>query len=115
MSKMKLLFTDLDATFLDDNKNVPEPNHLAVQEMLEQGHKVIIATGRSLSSALLQAERLQLDRQGCYCIAYNGGQIYDFGTEKLIYHKTVPVRCAKEAYRICKKYGVYSFRRRKRN
>ena len=107
MSKMKLLFTDLDATFLDDNKNVPEPNHLAVQEMLEQGHKVIIATGRSLSSALLQAERLQLDRQGCYCIAYNGGQIYDFGTEKLIYHKTVPVRCAKEAYRICKKYGVH--------
>lgn len=107
MSKMKLLFTDLDATFLDDNKNVPEPNHLAVQEMLEQGHKVIIATGRSLSSALLQAERLQLDRQGCYCIAYNGGQIYDFGTEKLIYHKTVPVRCAKEAYQICKKYGVH--------
>ena len=107
MSKMKLLFTDLDATFLDDNKNVPEPNHLAVQEMLEQGHKVIIATGRSLSSALLQAERLQLDRQGCYCIAYNGSQIYDFGTEKLIYHKTVPVRCAKEAYRICKKYGVH--------
>ena len=107
MNKIKLLFTDLDATFLDDNKNVPEANRLAVKEMLEQGHKVIIATGRSLSSALLQAKRLQLDKPGCYCIAYNGGQIYDFGTEKLIYHKTVPVRCAKEAYRICKKYGVH--------
>ena len=54
MSKMKLLFTDLDATFLDDNKNVPEANRLAVKEMLEQGHKVIIATGRSLSSALFR-------------------------------------------------------------
>ena len=49
MNKMKLLFTDLDATFLDDDKNVPESNRIAVQEMLEQGHKVIIATGRSLS------------------------------------------------------------------
>lgn len=107
MSRMKLLFTDLDATFLDDNKNVPEANRLAVQEMLALGHKVIIATGRSLPSALLQAKRLELDKPGCYCIAYNGGQVYEFETQKLIYDKTVPVWCAKEAYRICREHQVH--------
>lgn len=107
MNKMKLLFTDLDATFLDDDKNVPESNRIAVQEMLEQEHKVIIATGRSLSSALLQAERLELDKPGCYCIAYNGGQIYEFETRKLIYDKKVPIWCAKKAYEICRHYGVH--------
>lgn len=104
---MKLLFTDLDATFLDDEKNVPSENQIAVKEMLEKGHKVIIATGRSLSSALLQADRLKLNTPGCYCIAYNGGQIYDFESRSLIYNRTVPVWCAKEAYRICLANGVH--------
>lgn len=104
---MKCLFTDLDGTFLNDEKLVPEKNRKAVEKMLEAGHKVIIATGRALPSAVAQATRLGLNKQGCYCIAYNGAQVYDLGAGKSLYHKTVPVECAREAYHICKQAGLH--------
>jgi len=103
---MKLLFTDLDNTFLDDGKNVPPENRAALEEMLAQGHKMIISTGRSLPSAMKQAKRLGLDIPGCYCIVYNGAVIYDFKTGEKLFEKTVPIPCAQEVYRICKGRGV---------
>lgn len=104
---MKILFTDLDSTFLNDEKEVPVENAEAVKRMLEQGHKVVIATGRALPSAMKQAKKLGLNQPGCFCIAYNGAVIYDFAQEKCIYKKEVPVECAREIYRICKSYDTH--------
>ena len=76
----KALFLDLDGTLLTDDKQIPEGNREAIYRMLEQGHSVIIATGRPLVSAVLQAEKLGLTSRGCYIIAFNGG------------HCTIPLR-----------------------
>ena len=77
----RILFTDLDGTLLNDKKEITPGNQAAVNEALAAGHKVVISTGRPLDSGMIIAQRAGLVREGCYVIAFNGGQIYD------IYHK----------------------------
>lgn len=52
-------------------------NRAAVDEALAKGHKIVVTTGRALASGLRIAERVGLTGEGCYVIAFNGGQIYD--------------------------------------
>ena len=47
----KMIFLDLDGTLMDDDKNIPAYNMTAIRKALQQGHKVIICTGRPLCSA----------------------------------------------------------------
>ena len=42
----KILFTDLDDTLLDENKEICRENREKIAQMLEQGHYFVIATGR---------------------------------------------------------------------
>ena len=69
----KILFLDLDGTLLNDDKQIPEENKRALHRAVAQGHRVVIATGRALSSARALMEQLDFDREGFFCIAYNGG------------------------------------------
>lgn len=64
----KIFFTDLDGTLLNDRKEITPGNRAAISEALSAGHKIVIATGRPLASARIQAERLGLTGEGCYAI-----------------------------------------------
>lgn len=88
--KTKILFTDLDGTLLDDDKEITAGNRQAINEALALGHKIVISTGRPLASARIQAERLGLTKEGCYAISYNGGQIYDSFHKTTVYGKEYP-------------------------
>lgn len=85
----KILFLDLDGTLLNDQKECTEGNRRAIAGAIAMGHRVVIASGRPLKSALLQAETLNLTSEGCYVIAYNGGIIYDCFRRKELFRKTI--------------------------
>lgn len=99
----KILFLDLDGTLLNDEKKVTHRNQKAINKALSLGHKVVIATGRPLPSAILLSEELGLTQEGCYTIAYNGAQIYDLYAHRSIFKETVPLEYVRhlmdEAYR----------------
>lgn len=103
----KILFTDLDGTLLDDKKEITPGNQKAVNEALEQGHKIVISTGRPLPSALAQAEKLGLVREGCYAITYNGAQIYDICNQKTVYAKTLPLELVNPLFEAARKTGIH--------
>lgn len=103
----KILFTDLDGTLLDDSKNITPGNQAAIDEALAQGHKIVISTGRPLASARIQAEKLGLTREGCYAIAYNGGQIYDTYHQETIYGKTLPARLVAPLFQEAQARGLH--------
>ena len=84
----RVLFTDLDGTLLNDEKKVTPGNQAAIDEALAKGHKIVVCTGRPLASARVCAAEAGLDKEGCYVICFNGGQIYDPYHEKTIYGKT---------------------------
>ena len=104
---MKVLFLDLDGTLLNDEKEITPGNRAALQAALERGHKVVITTGRPLASAKIQNEKLGLEGDGCYIIAFNGGVIYDCGKQQPIYENYLSKEMALKAAALCKQAGVH--------
>lgn len=95
----KILFTDLDGTLLNDQKEISPGNQAAIDEALSRGHIIVITTGRPLASAQMQASRLGLTRKGCYVIAFNGAQIYDMFRKKTVYGKGIPLSLVAPIFR----------------
>lgn len=103
----KLLFLDLDGTLLNDSKKITAGNRKALEQLLDHGHGVIIATGRPLQSALKQAHSLGLDHAGCYVIAYNGAVIYDFETQQQIFSQTLSLDNAIRVFEYANAQGIH--------
>lgn len=103
----KIFFTDLDGTLLNDQKEITPGNQRAIDQALREGHKIVITTGRPLTSALIQAERLGLMRKDCYVIAFNGGEIYDCCSGEIIYRKTIPLPLVEKLFEMAHGLGIY--------
>ena len=98
-NQTRILFTDLDGTLLNDQKKVTPETQKAIDDALAAGHKIVITTGRPLASGLTCAYATGLIKEGCYVIAFNGGQIYDPFHKKTIYGKTIPKETARYIFR----------------
>lgn len=103
----KILFTDLDGTLLNDQKQISEGNLSAIHKALEKGHKIVISTGRALTSARKQAETLGLTMPGCYIIAFNGACIYDIHEKKVLYSQSIPRSYVLHLFDIARLQGVH--------
>ena len=104
---MKILFTDLDGTLLNDEKQIPEVKSTAIQKTLQKGNAVVICTGRSYSSAKKFVDRLGLNQEGCYAILYNGGMIYDCCSGEILYQHTMPLSYVKHIFEQAAGFGLY--------
>lgn len=94
----KIIFLDLDGTLLNDQKEITAGNRKAIIEAVKRGHKAVIATGRTLSSAIRLAEALGMTYEGCYLIAGNGANIYDIAAQKLLFDSTVELPLVREIF-----------------
>ena len=81
---------------MTDGEGVTPAEQAAIGEALAKGHKIVVCTGRPLASANVCAAKAGLDKEGCYVICFNGGQIYDPYHEKTVYGKTFPREIAVE-------------------
>lgn len=103
----KALFLDLDGTLLNDEKEITPGNRAAIEAALKAGHQVVITTGRPLVSATEQARRLGLTGPGCYLIAFNGGLIYDLGTNQTIFQQTIPLELVEPVFDQARQRGLH--------
>lgn len=103
----KILFVDLDGTLLRSDKTISEVNKRAIQEVLEEGHYIVIATGRAIASGREIAQELGLARTGCYLIAYNGGAIYDCAADCILHEQRLPIEHAEYLVSEAQKWGLY--------
>lgn len=94
----RLLFLDLDGTLLNDAKEVTQGNRDALEQALERGHGVVIATGRPLKSAKDLAHRLGLDKPGCMMISSNGAILYDWAKNDTIFSCTLPISSVRKLF-----------------
>ena len=54
---IRILFTDLDGTLLNDQKEITPETQKAIDQALAAGHKIVVTTGRPLASGLTCAEK----------------------------------------------------------
>ncbi len=107
MARQKILFTDLDDTLLDNDKNVSAEDLRAINQMISAGHRFVIATGRPVYSAKVVAREIDLYRDGVYLITSNGGVIYDCGAEQTIHAFTVDLDIVDKMFRAASSEGLH--------
>ena len=105
---MKLLFTDLDGTLLTDDKRILDADMAAIDAMLSRGHKLVLCTGRPLTSAKQLAQKYGFDKPGFFLVSFNGGLIYDYATEKAILTRYIPVEEVKFIMDAAHRYGMHA-------
>lgn len=103
----KILFIDLDATLLSDDKTVSEGNRKAIRKMLEAGHYIALATGRPVESGRAVARELGLTLPGCYMVAFNGAVLYDCAADRVLFQRSIPIEVVHEIFERAKKAGLY--------
>ena len=74
---MKLLFTDLDGTLLNNDSQVSPDTRTFLHDFLQAGNKLILSSGRPLLSILEVKENAGLTQPGIFLTCSNGTQIYD--------------------------------------
>lgn len=103
----KILFVDLDATLLCDDKSISERNREAISRMLAEGHYIALATGRPVESGRVVARELGLTMPGCYMIAFNGAVLYDCAADRVLFKRSIPIDVVQELFERAKKAGLY--------
>lgn len=87
----KILFTDLDGTLLNSEKNISPEDLKAIEQLTASGHKFVISTGRPIQSAVKIAQKYGWSGEGYYISSYNGGLIYDCSNNEAIIKRPVPL------------------------
>lgn len=91
----KLIAFDLDGTFLDTAKTVPEENLAALTAAAERGIYVVPATGRIYNGIPEALRSLPFMR---YYICINGAYVYDAVEDTVIHRAEVPLETALRFY-----------------
>lgn len=104
----KILFTDLDGTLLNSNKNISPEDLEAIKELTASGHKFVISTGRPIQSAVKIAQRYGWFGDGYYISSYNGGLIYDCSTKEAIIRRPIPLPYVRHILDEAYKAGIHA-------
>lgn len=104
----KILFVDLDATLLCDDKTVSKANRDAIHKMLDAGHYIALATGRPVESGRIVVRELGLTVPGCYMIAFNGSVIYDCAADRVLMKRSIPIEVVQEIFERALRAGIYA-------
>ena len=100
----KLVAIDLDGTMLNSYGIVTQNTKNIIKENIKKGTKIIIASGRTISSIKPIAEEIG---NNDYFIAGNGSLIYDAPKEEIIYDKFIPKEKMLEIINICDANSIF--------
>lgn len=82
-----VLMSDMDGTLLTSDKKITEKDRQAIERFVSMGGKFTVSTGRTLE-AFEQYRRI-LDLR-IPVVLYNGGIIYDYSQQKILYAEYLP-------------------------
>lgn len=88
--KYKLLVLDLDGTLTNSRKEISQRNRETLIALQKEGTKLVLASGRPTYGIAPLADELQMDKLGGYILSYNGGEIIDWETKKMLFAKLLP-------------------------
>lgn len=103
----KILFTDMDGTLLDSDKQVSPALRRLLKRMVEAGNRIVLSSGRTQSSIDRAIERIGLSFPHMLIISTNGNAVYDCEAGRFLFNKTVPVHIAQGVIDLAHKHGLH--------
>lgn len=88
---MKLLFTDLDDTLLNNRSQVSPETKAFLDEFLANGNRLVLCSGRPLMSVMEVKKEAGLDQPGIFLSCSNGTRIYDCDHQRTIKKYGLPL------------------------
>lgn len=104
---MKILFTDLDGTLLNDSVKVSEYTKDILQKFISAGNLVVPTSGRPLLSMQKVMESSGLAPFVSYLIAYNGALIWDTQKQAPVREWTITRNQASVIQKVCEEMGIH--------
>lgn len=106
MAEKHLIALDLDGTLLKDDKTISKKTKDVIQKAREQGHIVMIATGRPFRSSEMYYREMNLDTP---IVNFNGAFTHhpkdpNWG----IYHSPLEVKIAKDIVEACSSFQFHN-------
>lgn len=86
----KVLVLDIDGTLTNSKKQITDNTKKNIIHIMEEGHIVMLASGRPTPGMRRYAEELELEKYGGYLLSFNGGKIINCKTGDIIFQKTLP-------------------------
>lgn len=100
LKNIKAIFLDIDGTLTNSNKQITENTKLQIKRLKSKGVYVILCSGRSNTDVCKYSkEALASD----YAISSNGGQIYNYKTNKTFYKNNIDYLDLKDIWEYCNK------------
>lgn len=82
-----IILSDMDGTLLNSKKQISDTDREAIERFTAMGGKFTVATGRTLQSFEQYRSMIDLPMP---VVMYNGGGIYDYANEKMLYSRFLP-------------------------
>lgn len=86
----KVLVLDIDGTLTNSKKQITDNTKKSIIHIMEEGHIVMLASGRPTPGMRRYAKELELEKYGGYLLSFNGGKIINCKTGDIIFQKTLP-------------------------
>lgn len=105
MSKYRIIALDLDGTLTRSDKKISPYTRSVLIKAQEMGTKVVLASGRPTNGMAFLAEELCMDRFGGMILAFNGGEITDCSSGRIIHQVPFPDEVVPVVYAFAKERG----------
>lgn len=87
----KILVLDIDGTLTNSQKEISPGTKAGLINIMERGHKIILASGRPTPGMRRYEEELELEKYGGYLISFNGARIVECRSGEIVYQRTLPL------------------------
>ena len=102
----KVLILDIDGTLTNSKKEITQKTLEALLKLQEDGHTIVIASGRPTHGVKWIADILQLDRFGGYVLCFNGARITNVKTNEVVYQQKFPKEYIPPLYEYAKAHHM---------
>ena len=96
--KSKVLILDIDGTLTNSQKVITPKTLEALIQLQEQGHVIVLASGRPTHGMKKVSDLLQLEKYGGYVLCFNGARIVNVKTKEVVYQQCFPKECIAPLY-----------------
>lgn len=111
MSKMdrnrrKALVLDIDGTLTTTKKEITDRTRAKIWQVLDAGHRVVLASGRPTPGMARYAKELELKERGGYLLSFNGARVVDCTSGDVVFQLKLPTEIPAELYAFAKANGM---------
>lgn len=101
----KILVLDIDGTLTNSQKEISPTTKAGLINIMERGHRIILASGRPTPGMRRYEEELELEKYGGYLLSFNGARIVECLSGEIVYQRTLPLTLLPGFYGFAKRNG----------